>query len=89
MPHKAVMDPETRMYYFELFDLAAKTGQYLPTLEDLYCGMSFFNQSVSADAREWAERIIPHLAEKGQRKQLNQIQLALERLTVSAELKDL
>ena len=89
MPHKAFMDPETWMHHFKNSDLAAKYGEYLPTLEELYCGMSFYNHSVDADAREWSKRIIPHLAEKGQRIPRNQVQFALERLTVSAQLEDL
>jgi hypothetical protein len=83
------MDPEAWMYYFEQANQAAKDGRHLPTLEDLCCGMSFFYGSVAADAREWAERTIPKIAEKGQKVRRNQVQLVLERLTVSAGLEDL
>ena len=89
MPYKASMDPENWMYYFEKSDQAARDGEFLPTLEDLYCGMSFFCGSVAADAREWSEHIIPHLAEKGQEIPRNQVQFALERLTVSVSNEDL
>jgi hypothetical protein len=89
MQDKASMDPETWMYYFGKFDQSAKEGRYLPTLEDIYCGMSLFGRSVAADAQEWSKHMIPHLAEKGQKIPRNKIQLALERLTVSASLEDL
>ena len=53
-------------YHFNRRDKAAREGRHLPTLEELYCGMLFLNESLSHDAQAWSERIIPSLSEKGQ-----------------------
>jgi hypothetical protein len=74
---------------FKQYNKAAKEGRYLPSLHDLYCGMSFFGGSVAADAQEWSKRIIPDLAQKGQEMPGNSVQIAFERLMISASLEDL
>lgn len=89
MPPIVYMNPEPWMDCFEKCDQAAKEGRYLPSLDDLYSGMSFLKGSVTADAKEWSAYIIPHLAEKGQEIARNPVQIALERLTVSAGIEDL
>ena len=89
MPPKADLNPKGWKYHFNRRDRAAKAGIHLPTLEELYCGMSFLNESLSHDAQAWSERIIPSLAEKGQGLARNPVQNALERLSVSADLEDL
>ena len=76
-------------YHFKRRDRAAREGRHLPTLEELYCGMSFLNESLAYDAQAWSERLIPVLAEKGHELPRNQIQSALERLTVSANIENL
>jgi hypothetical protein len=50
---------------------------------------TFLNGSMTADAKAWSAYIIPYLAEKGQEISRNQVQIALERLTVSARIEDL
>ena len=83
------MDPEPWMYDFQEFNQQAEQGRYLPTLEDLYCGMLFFLGSLLADVQEWLRQIIPHLAKKGQKIPRNRVQIVLERLKVRANLEDL
>ena|ERR1700733_7938732 len=85
----AYMNPEPWMDCFEKRDQAAKEGRYLPSLGDLYSGMSFLKGSMTADAKAWSAYIIPHLAKKGQEIPRNPVQIALERLTVSARIEDL
>jgi len=86
---KAYMNPESWMYYFEKRSRAARKGKYLPTLDDLYCGMPFFGGSLAADVEAWSEQVIPCLADKDQEIPQNPVQIALERLSVSARLSDL
>jgi hypothetical protein len=76
-------------YHFNRRDKAAREGRHLPTREELYCGMSFLNESLPHDAQVWSERIIPSLAEKGQGLDRNPVQTALERLSVSSSIEDL
>ena len=76
-------------YHFDRRDKASKEGRHLPTLEELYCGMSFLNESLACDAQTWSERVIPCLAEKASKLTRSALQIALERLTVSACLQDL
>jgi hypothetical protein len=83
------MNPEPWMDCFEKRDQAAKEGRYLPSLGDLYSGMSFLKGSITADAKAWSAYIIPHLANKGQEIPRNPVQIALERLMVSARIEDL
>jgi hypothetical protein len=83
------MDPKTWTDRFKQYNKAAKEGRYLPSLHDLYCGMSFFGGSVAADAQEWSKHIVPDLAQKGQEMPRNPVQIAYERLMVSARLEDL
>jgi hypothetical protein len=89
MPPIAYMNPEPWMDCFEKRDQAAKEGRYLPSLGDLYSGMSFLKGSITADAKAWSAYIIPHLANKGQEIPRNPVQIALERLMVSARIEDL
>lgn len=89
MPPIAYMNPEPWMDCFEKRDQAAKEGGYLPSLGDLYSGMSFLKGSITADAKAWSAYIIPHLANKGQEIPRNPVQIALERLMVSARIEDL
>ena len=76
-------------YHFKRREKAAGEGRHLPTLEELYCGMSFLNGSLPHDAQAWSERIIPSLAGKGQEALRDPVRFALERLTVSASREDL
>jgi hypothetical protein len=76
-------------YHFNRRDRAAREGRHLPTLEELYCGMSFLNESLPHDAQVWSERIIPPLSEKGQSSERNRVQTALGRLSVSTGIEDL
>jgi hypothetical protein len=89
MPPKADINQKDWEYHFERRARAAIEGRHLPTLDELYCGMSLFNDSVTSDAKDWSKRFIPCLAEKGQEMPRNPAQIALERLTVSASLEDL
>ena len=76
-------------YHFNRRERAAREGRHLPTLEELYCGMSFLNGSLRHDAQAWSERIIPSLAGQGQEAPRDPVRIALERLTVSVSLEDL
>jgi SpoVK/Ycf46/Vps4 family AAA+-type ATPase len=76
-------------YHFNRRERAAKEGRHLLTLEELYCGMSFLNESLPHDAQTWSERIIPSLSEKSRGSERNPVQTALERLSVSASIEDL
>jgi len=76
-------------YHFNRRERAAREGRHLPTLEELYCGMSFLNGSLPHDAQAWSERIIPSLAGKGREVPRDPVRIALERLTVSTSLEDL
>ena len=76
-------------YHFNRRERAARGGRHLPTLEELYCGMSFLNELLPYDARAWSKRIVSSLSEKGQGLERNPVQTALERLSVSASLEDL
>jgi hypothetical protein len=89
MSSKADLSPKDWKYHFNRRDKAAREGRHLPTLEELYCGMPFSNESLSHDAQVWSERIIPSLSEKGQGVERNQVQTVLGRLSVSASIEDL
>jgi len=89
MPPKADLNQKGWKYHFERRNRASKEGRHLPTLEELYCGMSFFNDSLARDAQAWSERVIPCFAEKASKLTRSALQTALERLTVSASLQDL
>ena len=89
MPPKADLNPKGWKYHFNRRNRASKEGRHLPTLEELYCGMSFLNESLASDVHTWSERIIPCLAEKSNKLPRSALQIALERLTVSASLQDL
>jgi hypothetical protein len=76
-------------YHFNRRDKAAREGRHLPKLEELHCGMSFLNESLRHDVQAWSERIVSSLSEKGQGPERNQMQTALERLSVSASIESL
>ena len=76
-------------YHFDRRDKAAQEGRHLPTLEELYCGMSFLNASLQNDVQVWSEQIALFLSEKDQGPELNQVQTALGRLSVGAGIEDL
>jgi hypothetical protein len=85
MPPKAAdLNPEDWKYHFNRRDKAAREGRHLPTLEELYCGMSFLGASLPNDAQVWSERIVPALSEKDYGLEQKQVQTALGRLSVGA-----
>ena len=89
MPPKAYMNRENWMYHFLRCYHAALEGEHLPTLEELYCGMPFLNDSMPHDVKAWSERAIPRLAERGQKVRRNSLQIAIEHLRVRSSLEDL
>ena len=89
MPESVGTNEKGWKYHFNRRDKAAREGRHLPTLEELYCGMSFLNASLPNDAQVFSERISLFLSEKGQGPERNQVQIALGRLSVSASIEDL
>jgi hypothetical protein len=89
MPPNAQSTSKGWRYHFDRRNRAAEEGRHLPTLEELYCGMSFLNKSLAYDVQIWSERVISSLAKYTDKLTRSSLRTALERLTVSANLQDL
>jgi hypothetical protein len=89
MPPEANLSPKGWKYHFNRRNRAAEEGRHLPTLEELYCGMSFLNESLAYDVQTWSERVIPSFDKRADKLARSSLKMALERLTVSANLQDL
>ncbi len=75
-------------HHFERRDKAASEGRHLPTVDELFAGMSFFKNSFKVDAQIWAERLLATQIGKPQDANGGEVLDALERITVSFTIQD-
>ena len=76
------------LYHFSRRDRAAKEGRHLPSVSELLAGMAFLNDSLTEDAKTWAERLLMRLHKYSGNLLYEDVVVALKRLTVTPDTAD-